>query len=167
MKHLIIFLSLTTFAACTTNTIGRKLYLEQWTGGARLHTDRHCANYDKNHVVEYIDTTNLFNRIGHYRIIPFCPQCVTDEVADQIEEILANQKETTLIEKQGDKIKALYEQLKNDGYTLDDEATFKEDILKDIAFQQQVYDAQKSDGYDMGDDFNAWQKRLLMCGYSN
>ena len=58
-----------------------------------------------------------------------------------------------------DKIKALYDQLSNDGYKLDDEGTFREDLKNDESFRRQIYDIQEADGYDMGGDFNQWQLR--------
>lgn len=62
---------------------------------------------------------------------------------------------------QDDKIKALYDQLKNDGYQLDDENTFRQDLKDDSSFREMIYNAQKNDGYDMGGDFGAWQNRLM------
>ena len=60
-----------------------------------------------------------------------------------------------------DKIQSLYNQLKDDGYELDDENTFKEDLKNDASFREQIYDTQKAGGYDMGGDFSAWEKRLM------
>lgn len=60
-----------------------------------------------------------------------------------------------------DKIKALYNQLKDDGYTLDNEDTFREDLQNDESFRRQIYNSQKKDGYDMGGNFNSWQGRLM------
>lgn len=62
---------------------------------------------------------------------------------------------------QDDKIKALYDQLKNDGYQLDDENTFRQDLQDDASFREDIYNAQRNDGYDMGGDFNTWQNRLM------
>ena len=60
-----------------------------------------------------------------------------------------------------DKIKALYQQLKNDGFTLDDEKTFRQDLQGDKSFRQQIYNAQRDRGYDMGGNFKAWEGRLM------
>ena len=60
-----------------------------------------------------------------------------------------------------DKIKALYNQLKDDGYTLDNEDTFREDLQNDESFRRQIYNSQKKVGYDMGGNFNSWQGRLM------
>ena len=60
-----------------------------------------------------------------------------------------------------DKILGLYNQLKNDGYELDDEETFREGLKTDQSYRQLIYNTQKNDGYNMNGDFNEWEGRLM------
>lgn len=60
-----------------------------------------------------------------------------------------------------DKIRGLYNQLKNDGYELDDEETFREGLKTDQSYRQLIYNTQKNDGYNMNGDFNEWEGRLM------
>ena len=130
--------------------------MEHWESGQRLHIDRHCKNFANKSQVFYIDTAEI--KTWEMPSLPLCPRCVSDENANYLNGLLQNSSnavDTT------DKIKTLYNQLKNDGYELDDEKTFREDLKNDASFRKLIYDTQNNNGYDMGGDFNAWQDRLM------
>lgn len=143
MRNIILLLMLYTCVSCGRSHIGAKIYIERWNNGEQIHIDRGCTNYGDAHVVEYVDTTDIVERVKKLRIIPFCPKCVSDKDADQIKVIV----ERTLNEN----VKNLYDAMKADGYDLQDESTFRKRLRCDGCFRQDVYRALVDDNYDMGD----------------
>lgn len=147
MKRLAYIIMCFSFLSCTSHHIGKYVYLEIWNAGTRLHVNRNCKNYSKAHMVQYIDTADIVK----LPIVSYCPKCVSEEDAITIEQFIKSEQ----------KINALYDQLKSEGYELDDIETFKEGLRNSEEFRRQIYDAQKADGYDMGGDFNAWNGRVI------
>jgi len=157
MKHLLYIIISASMLSCSSSHIGKYVYLEVWRSGCRLHIDRHCANYSKTHTVEYIDTADLASRTEKFSIIPYCPKCVTDEMADQIKTIIVNQKRQA----KADNIKNLYEAIK-DGYDVGSEDDFRKS-LDNADARHNLYDALVNDGYDM-ESFNEFESNI---GFGN
>lgn len=86
-KITILFLILCLNISCKNNNIGDKVYIEIWRNSMKLHIDRNCHDINKNHMVEYVNVTDLYKKYKIYSVIPFCTNCVSDDDADKLSEL--------------------------------------------------------------------------------
>lgn len=92
-KLFICFVCIATIS-CSNHKIGDKIYLEIWDRGTKLHIDKHCKNISKDHMVDFIDIKEWANSHDEKDFISLCPECVSDEDADLLKNLLKNKPDT-------------------------------------------------------------------------